>query len=226
MKSESTDNRPPWSWRTGDTFILDLARRSLDRAYALTPFGIAERLLFAGAPASYFVVDAWVIAHFVFAITLWLAVSSGVAAVLKGIFIAYLAWRVFEICLYNLRVMLGAHSKIPTPNVVRSKRRSLLLGLLNYAEVLFWFAAAYHVMSSHFGTNASFVDTVTGSIYFSVLTMATYGDITPKSTVSQWLVMAHLAVSLYLTLGVLARFVSLLPNPESLEDEESNKTRV
>jgi hypothetical protein len=116
--------------------------------------------------------------------------------------------------------MLGAHSKISIPNTVRSTRRSFLLGLLNYIEVLLWFAAVYRFLATSFGQNADFVSTVTGSIYFSILTMATYGDITPKTTTTQWIVAIHLAIALFLTLGVLARFISLLPRPKSLDETE------
>jgi len=156
----------------------------------------------------------------VLSIIAWSIVSPGMGGFWQGVIFIYACWRVFEICIYNMRQMLGAHSKIPVPNTVRSKRRSFLLALLNYAEVLFWFAAVYRVLAPSFGSNSEFVSTATGSFYFSILTMATYGDITPKTTVAQWLVAVHLVISLFITLGVLARFVSLLPRPKSLDNAE------
>lgn len=219
---QPTENNspPPSTWRTADSFILSAATASLKRAYSLMPFALAERALFGDRPTSYFFVDAWVLAHVALSIFAWLLASPTIAGFWQGFLLVYAFWRVLEICIYNMRQMLGAHTKIPTPNTVRSTRRSFLLALLNYGEVLFWFAAVYRVLSLSFGSNAEFVSSATGSFYFSILTMATYGDITPKTTPTQWLVAGHLVISLFITLGVLARFVSLLPRPKSLDNEE------
>jgi hypothetical protein len=225
--NQPTENNssPPSTWRTADSFILSAATTSLKHAYSLMPFALAERVLFGARPASYFFVDAWVLAHAALSIFAWLVASPTIAVFWQGFLLAYAFWRVLEICIYNMRQMLGAHTKIPTPNTVRSTRRSFLLALLNYGEVLLWFAAAYRVLSLSFGSNAESVGSATGSFYFSILTMATYGDITPKTTPAQWLVAGHLVISLFITLGVLARFVSLLPRPRSLDNEEGERIK-
>lgn len=220
--SQPSENTPPpaATWRTADSFVVSAATSMLSRAYSVTPFALAERAMFGPSPTSYFFVDAWVLGHVVLSVIGWLVVSPAMAAFWQGMLFIYACWRVLEICIYNMRQMLGAHSKSPTTNTVRSTRRSFLLALLNYAEVLFWFAALYRAVAPSFGSNSEFVSTATGSFYFSILTMATYGDITPKTTAVQWLVAAHLAISLYITLGVLARFVSLLPRPKSLDNAD------
>lgn len=222
--SEPSHNTPPpaAAWRTADSFVVSAAASVLRRAYSVTPFALAERAVFGQNPTSYFFVDAWVLGHVVLSVIVWSVVSPAITGFWQGVVFIYACWRVLEICIYNMRQMLGGHSKIPTPNTVRSTRRSFLLALLNYAEVLIWFAALYRVAARSFGSNSEFVSTATGSFYFSILTMATYGDITPKTTAAQWLVAAHLAISLYITLGVLARFVSLLPRPRSLDNAEDD----
>lgn len=227
MSQPSLDSRPPAAtWRTADSFVVSAATSILRRAYAVTPFGLAERAAFGASPTSYFFVDAWVLGHFLLSVIVLFVVSPTMATLLQGILLIYASWRILEICIYNMRQMLGAQSKIPTRNTVRSTTRSFLLALFNYAEVLFWFAAVYRVMAPSFGSNAEFVSTATGAIYFSILTMATYEDITPKTTVAQWLVVAHLATSLYITLGVLARFVSMLPRPRSLDEGDRRSGRI
>lgn len=220
--SEPSENTPPpaAAWRTADSFVVAAAASVLARAYSVMPFAIAERAVFGPNPTSYFFVDAWVLGHVVLSVIFWSVVSPAMAGFWQGMLFIYACWRVLEICIYNMRQMLGAHSKIPTPDTVRSTRRSFLLSLFNYAEVLFWFAALYRVVAPSFGSNSEFVGTATGSFYFSILTMATYGDITPKTPAVQWLVASHLAISLYITLGVLARFVSLLPRPRSLDNAD------
>jgi hypothetical protein len=207
-------------WKTGDSFVLGIVTAMVSHLYRLTPFAVAERALFGGPPTSFFFVDLWVLSNLGISVLAWLLMSPMIAGVWQWLFILYGAWRVFDVCVYNLRVLLGAHSKIPDPNTVRSTRRSLLLGLLNYIEVLFWFAAVYRFISASFGQNADLVSTATGSFYFSILTMATYGDITPTTIATRWLVAIHLAIALFLTLIVLARFVSLLPRPKSLDETE------
>jgi hypothetical protein len=220
--SQPSENTPPppATWRTADSFVVSTATRVLSRAYSVTPFALAERAAFGPNPTSYFFVDAWVLSHIILSVIVWSVVSPAMAGFWQGILFIYACWRVLEICIYNMRQMLGAHSKIPTPNTVRGTRRSFLLALLNYAEVLFWFAALYRAVAPSFGSNAEFVSTATGSFYFSILTMATYGDITPKTTAAQWLVAAHHAHTLYINMGVLARFVSLLPRPRSLDNAD------
>jgi len=125
--------------------------------------------------------------------------------------------RVFEIFVYNLDVMLG-DPETSKPYKLRSLRRSFLLAGCNYVEVLFWFSAIYRINASDFGAD---VASATNTLYLSVLTMATYGDIDPKTVGARWLVSAHLLVSMFLTLGVLARLVSALPRPKSMDEEEN-----
>lgn len=214
------NERPSPRWKTGDSFVLAAITAAASHLYRLTPFAVAERVLFCGAPTSFFFVDLWVLSNLGIGVVAWLLMSPTIGGMWQWLLVVYGAWRVFDVCVYNLRVILGAHSKIPEPNTVRSTRRSLLLGLLNYIEVLFWFAAFYRFISASFGQNSDFVSTVTGSFYFSILTMATYGDITPSTIATRWLVAVHLAIALFLTLIVLARFVSLLPRPKSLDETE------
>jgi len=202
-----------------DSFVVSLTTGALDKLYLATPFALTEMALFQNATATFLFVDLWVICHVIFAAVVWLLISPTAWPTWSYLFLVYGAWRIFEICLYHMRILLGGHKKISTPNTIRSVRRSFLLALLNYAEVLLWFAALYRALAASFGTNAELVGTLTGSIYFSILTMSTYGDVAPSTTITRWLVIIHLAISLYLTLVVLARLVSLLPRPQSLDDD-------
>jgi len=135
--------------------------------------------------------------------------------------LGYGAVRVFDIVTYHLGVLF-AH---PTSAdfALRSLRRSVVLALHNYGEVLFWFAAAYRRFAVHF-SNSDIVGSVDGALYYSVVTMTTvgYGDITPSDALSRWIAVMHISVSLFLTLIVLGRLVSLLPKPKSLDPNENN----
>ena len=141
-------------------------------------------------------------------------------AVLLFLFLLiYGALRTWEICLTTLSVMLGGNPDAEF--TVLSVRRSLILGVLNYIEVMFWFAAAYAFFANQFAESvAPLVATLTGSFYYSILTMATYGHIAPVTAPARWLVSVHLLIAIYLTIGVLGRLVSVLPRPRSRDSGE------
>jgi hypothetical protein len=169
---------------------------------------------------SYALVDAWVLCHAAVAGVAWLSTTPDSACFLTRCAIVYGAVRVFELVIYNVNVLF-VDPAMSADHALRSFRRSLILGLINYGEVLLWFAAFYHFFAARFGDRASLVGTIDGSFYYSILTMATYGDITPQDTFSRWLVAIHLCVALFLTLVVLARFVSLLPRPKSKDSSDN-----
>lgn len=130
--------------------------------------------------------------------------------------------RIWEIIIYQINVLLfdqfrkernGEQYKL------RGFRRLVLLSLQNYAEILFWFASLYFLFASLF-SDPSILSTLTGSLYYSLVTMSTlgYGDITPVQQGGFVLVIAHSVVGLFMTLMIIARFISLLPIPDSLDD--------
>ena len=62
-------------------------------------------------------------------------------------------WRVYEITLNQANVLFTTDcemTKEKTQMVVPDPRRLLLVGLFNYAEVVFWFATLYRAYSSVF----------------------------------------------------------------------------
>lgn len=194
--------------------MLPLAFTLIGWAQAVTPFEVVSKRLLGLKQVGYFFVDTWVLAHLAIAVATWALISTTSTGFLPWLCVVYGGVRVLELTLYNIDVMLGDPTT-SEPYKIRSLRRSLLLGIVNYAEVLFWFSAFYRFGATFFGTNAELVSSATGSFYFSILTMATYGDITPNAPFARWLVAFHLILSLFLTLGVLARFVSVLPRPKS-----------
>lgn len=66
------------------------------------------------------------------------------------------------------------------------------------------------------------MDSVVTSFYYSLFTMSTlgYGDITPISSWAIILVTIQTLLGVFMELMILARFVSLLPKPDTLDDFE------
>ncbi len=201
-----------------DSYIVRRTTEAIRFAKRLTPYSILARSLFPNVYGNWRFVDNWVVGHVCLAAACWLLLSNVTNTFLLAPFLVYGLVRVWEVCVTTLDVMLGGRPDAEF--TVRSLRRSLILGVLNYIEVMFWFAAAYAYFASHFGQNAPLVSTTTGSFYFSILTMATYGDISPQTTFARWLVTVHLLLAIYLTIGVLARLVSTLPRPRPRDRSE------
>ncbi len=97
--------------------------------------------------------------------------------------LALLGLRIVNITFYNLR---SALLEDPTPSgQYRSFKRSLALGLVNYAELILCFTAVYawqpHMLIHH----GAFSTDWFSPLYFSAITQLTigYGDITPSGWV-------------------------------------------
>jgi hypothetical protein len=174
---------------------------------------------------SYSFVDFWVLGQ------LTLSVMSLVISpqrVVRGWEWALLVWgaiRIFEIVVYQVEVLLfGEYRALKSGRkyAVRGYRRLVILAVHNYAEVLVRFAFAYRNFSGSFSSTKIQLDSLTGSLYFSIVTVSTigFGVITPIDSRGAWIVMCQIAVGLFMTLMLLARFVGLLGRPKTLDPYE------
>jgi len=202
-----------------DSYIVPAVVRLVCSARNGTPYGLLARRWLPSRYGNWRFVDTWVLSHLAFSIVVWLLLPLMGGSWAYAVLLAYGAWRIWEVCVTALDVMLGGRPDAEF--TVRSLRRSLILGVLNYLEVIFWFAAFYGHFAEGFAPSLfPLVATLTGSFYFSILTMATYGDIAPQSTFGRWLVASHLLISIFLTIGVLGRLVSALPRPRPRDRTE------
>jgi hypothetical protein len=100
---------------------------------------------------------------------------------------------------------------------VHSPQRSLLLVLINYGEVVIWFASFYALMSNKglLTTSApSSVAIIRESL--ALMLSSSVGTIQLTAAHLPWLVMTvHSIFGLFMTVIVMSRFVSMLPNPGS-----------
>ena len=205
--------------QSDDSYIVRCVTRAVQVADHATLYGFLARRLLPTRYGNWRFVDTWVLSHLALAFTAWLALGMFGRLWVFLLLLIYGAFRAWEICLTALSVALGGRPDAEF--TVLSVRRSLILGVLNYVEVMFWFAAAYAYFANQFAESvAPLVATLTGSFYYSILTMATYGDIAPVTTPGRWLVSVHLLVSIYLTIGVLGRLVSVLPRPRPRDSSE------
>jgi hypothetical protein len=164
-------------------------------------------------------VDAYLLANLVLSL-IFLALSSPIGVSwFEWIFIGYGAIRVLEIMVYHVNTIVLERN----PLVVRSYRRIVVLALQGYVEVLFWFALFYRNGSEWF-RESRIISTFDGFLYMSIVTMATigYGDITPITRGGRLIVIAQIGCAVFLTLVILARLVTLIPTPKTLDPNEKD----
>jgi hypothetical protein len=133
--------------------------------------------------------------------------------------------RLLEICVYLAKVVLGSPFERARPHRygIIGYRRTLVLAIHNYVEVVFWFAAAYSCWRAWFHTpDPNPLATAQGALYFSVVTMTTigYADIWPSAVLGRTLVGTHLVIAVFMAVVILGRFVSNLPTPDTNDDRE------
>lgn len=170
---------------------------------------------FVPVSKSYGFVDVWVLGHLLLSVVLLLICRASNLRWLETIAVYYGAIRVFEVLIYQINVLLFA-------DVVRSFRRIVILLLHNYVEIIFWFALFYRNIDWAFETGGVALDSFFAPLKFSFVTMTTFGytAISPKETLGDLLVIIQSAIGLFMTLLILARFISLLPSPETRDESE------
>ncbi|RED33874.1 hypothetical protein DES34_10239 [Brevibacillus brevis] len=147
-------------------------------------------------------------------------VTSDNFQLLKLILLVYGIYRVFEINITQLNLMLFSDGI----GEVRSYKRTIILLLHNYVEIVLWFTLSYLYFSSEFKNvdTKSFVEI----IYISLVTMASFQSaLMPGTSMGYYLVSFQTVTGLLLTLISLARFIPLLANPKSIDRDESITNR-
>jgi hypothetical protein len=101
-----------------------------------------------------------------------------------------------------------------------SRQRMVLLLLLNFAEIVLWFAFSYRFFQADF-TQTKVVFALSALAY-SFVSASGVGSapIYPTSNITVSLSLLESGIGLFMVIAVLARFVSLLPTPP--EDSNAN----
>ena len=142
------------------------------------------------------------------------------------VLVGYGFLRTLEIVVYQANVLLFDEYrafKAGKEYHLTGYRRMILLLLHNYFEIILWLACTYTVMAADFEHKwQPGVGTVLGGIYSSFITMTTFGDfdLLPKTDLAAIVLLFHATVGLFMTLLSLARFISLIPAPKTLDEVE------
>jgi hypothetical protein len=180
------------------------------------------RAAFPNLRGNYRFVEAWVLGDLLLSAACLAALSSPGFCWWQILILCYGAIRIFEIVVYQTNVLLFDEYSVKKGGEtygVAGLRRLVLLLLHNYIEVLFWFSVFYRNSNHMFDSGRISLDSFAGSLYFSIVTMSTlgYGDVTPTQDTALFLVMVQTMIGVFMALVMLARFVSLLPKPGTLD---------
>jgi hypothetical protein len=158
-------------------------------------------------------IDIWAVGHF------YLSLLCLTVIPINEIIWIYGCARIFEVINVQINLLLFDQFRAEEkkkPYFVTGFRRTVLLLIHNYLEIVVWFALVYHTFYDSFEVTNICLNTVLGSLYFSLVTMTTlgYGDIIPKTQWGAAIVIIQILIGIFMALLLLARFVALLPRPE------------
>jgi hypothetical protein len=154
---------------------------------------------------------------------------------ITGLFTAitvYAAIRVFEITITQINILLFDEYRAKRAGQtyhVRSYRRTVLLLVHNYFELVCWFGLFYVYL---YRTDDIVLQGLSADPTFfrvfreSLLMMVSFTPETnePTSQIGILVLSVHSVVGLIMTLLVLARFLALLPKPETYDEFERDDT--
>lgn len=188
------------------------------------------RVVFKGK-VTYGFVEAYVLFHTLLALITLVIAAWNVEKPVSWLLIAlvfYGGLRVFETVVYQTNVLLFDEYRAFKAGIgykVRSFRRLVILLLHNYFEMLCWFGVFYT-----FFYRSGDVVLKSGELGFftifreSLLMMISFTPETnqPTSPLGMVVLTVHSFVGIFMTIMVLARFLALLPPPDSHDEMDKS----
>ncbi len=174
---------------------------------------------------SYLFVDGWVLFNLLTSITVSIVSKPGSSNLWIIMAIIYGGIRVLEIFIYQINVLLFDEyrtRKAGKTYVLRSFRRTVILLLHNYIEIIFWFTLFYRHTSWAFENNNASLESFLISLNFSFVTMTSFGynSIQLNEPLGYILTLIQSTIGLSMALLILARFISLIPPPRTSDKLE------
>lgn len=196
-------------------------------------FGILRRIsilywvrrFFKSRMPSYPFIEIWMLGNLLCAFFSVSVTVPGSTSLLQILILSYGAIRVFETIVDQINVLLFDEyraRKAGLPYALGSFRRIIILLLHSYLEILLWYAAFYLHFNQSFATGLTSLQNPIQAIGYSFYTLTTFGYAVtaPIDQLGYFLVLSEAVIGLFMALVILARFLSLLPSPASLDPYE------
>lgn len=166
---------------------------------------------------TYGFVNLWVLSNTLLSFLSILIAKHLVIDLINKIILIYGFARVFEIIIYQINVLL--FDKIRSENYkIYSYRRTIILLLHNYIEIIFWFSASYIILSNQFRGSLNNIPEI---IYSSFAIMTTFNpsNINPISVQGIYIIWFQSISGILITLISISRFIGLLPSVQQVIDD-------
>jgi hypothetical protein len=171
-------------------------------------------------------IELWILTNLLLSIILLSFLPIGPPSFVRIPVVLYAILRLLEVVVFQVYTQIygGYPGKKKTRlhyNVL-SYRRSIFIALMLYLEAIVWFAVLYRLNCGSFSyTGISLSDPIK-ALYYSFVTMTTigYGDVYPVTYEGFTIVIAHSLTAILMTVLIIARIISYLPGPRTLDEVE------
>jgi len=195
--------------------------KRLSRLYSCTPYGILkQRLGWEKSPKIDIYIERWAIGCFILSIVLFFLSFEQKIKWWEIIFLVVGAVRIIELIIVVARVLFFHGFKLEKSDHIgpfSGPRRLVILLLLNYIELVFWFA----LFNRNFlCLSSSCLNEPTQALAFSFVNISGVGtsSYVPVHPAGRLLVLFQSVIGVFMALTVLAKFISYLPGPKNKED--------
>jgi len=208
-----------------NTFIVDLWASIFKILSWVSLFRLVRKLV-RSTRGSWKFVDAWVLSHTILALVCVFLLSKTSSGLVRTIIIIYGLLRLTELVVYQINVAFFDEyraRKAKRDYAIRGYRRLTILTLHNYLEVAFWFAAIYEAFPSSFKPESTLnLGIPLRALGHSLYTMTTFGIplYHPVDNLGTLVVIGEAVVGLFMAVIVIARTLSLIPTPRTLDKFE------
>jgi hypothetical protein len=131
------------------------------------------------------------------------------------------ALRMWELTLYSLQAVFFVRERTGGAPAVPTVRRVALLSFVNFAEIVLWFAFYYLVLRSFNAVDMPDPAALVVLHHSLVEMVANSGSVKLLTPVAWAISIVHIMLGLFMTLVVMARIVSMLPRPLSMDPLEN-----
>ncbi len=197
-----------------DSFVVGLTEALLRALRKVSYFHWVCKVV----PETFFFVDIWVLAWltasiFFFAISFCTdnAIVVGMLAVLATLS----AVRVFECVIYLTNVMIFPRANKGEYDIF-SPERSIILLICNYVEIIFWFAFWYSMLrqTGRLVVDVPFVPITILRESLTLMVANWTGAFTNMTRLTWVVITLQNFIGLFMTITIVARFISQLPQPD------------
>jgi hypothetical protein len=164
-------------------------------------------------------VDAWVLLFFALSIAAY-ALSFFIHGSFFNLLVAVLVIiRLWELVPYGLKVAILTEPNKGTTDIL-DPRRTVIILLFNYAEMIFWFAACYSILQVKGQLELADDEGPKAIILLreSVMSMVANSSdaLDDKSKLAWFVVLVQNVLGLIMTIVIATRFISFLPQAKSI----------